>query len=105
VSANLQVISPELREKCINTIRFLAVDGVEKANSDIRACPWRLRLWLIISGPRSCATIPGIPNGPTGTVLFLSSGHGSLLLYAMLFLTGYDLPLDELKKIPGNGTA
>jgi transketolase len=82
----------------INTIRFLAVDAVQKANSGhpglpLGAAPMAYTLWtrFLRHNPRN----PGWPNRDR---FVLSAGHGSMLLYALLHLTGYDLSLDEIKR-------
>ncbi len=84
-------------EKCINTIRFLAADAVEKANSGhpgtpLGITPMAFVLWSRFL--RHCPTDPGWANRDR---FVLSSGHSSSMLYALLHLTGYDLSLDDLK--------
>jgi transketolase len=83
--------------KAINTIRFLAVDAVEKANSGhpglpMGAAPMAYLLWT-----RFMKHNPRNPQWFDRDRFILSAGHGSMLLYSLLHLTGYDLPLDELK--------
>lgn len=87
----------ELDQKCINTIRMLAVDGVQKANSGhpglpMGAAPMAYALWTRIMKHN-----PGDPQWVNRDRFILSAGHGSMLLYALLHLTGYDLPLEELQ--------
>ncbi|MBU2550330.1 MAG: transketolase [Proteobacteria bacterium] len=82
---------------CINTIRMLAVDMVEAANSGhpgmpLGAAPMAYVLWT-----RFLKHNPANPAWFNRDRFILSAGHGSALLYALLHLTGYDLPLDELK--------
>lgn len=85
-------------ELSINTIRFLAVDAVQKANSGhpglpMGAAPMAYVLW------RKCMKHnPQNPSWYDRDRFILSAGHGSMLIYAMLHLTGYDLPLEELKQ-------
>ncbi|MFC1991025.1 transketolase [Chloroflexota bacterium] len=83
---------------CINTIRFLAVDAVEKANSGhpgapLGAAPMAYALW-----DRFLKHNPSDPKWPDRDRFVLSAGHASMLLYALLHLTGYDLSLDEIKQ-------
>ncbi len=82
----------------INTLRFLAVDAVEQANSGhpglpLGAAPLAYALWT-----RAMKHNPANPKWFNRDRFVLSAGHGSALLYAMLHLSGYDLPLDELKR-------
>ncbi len=86
-----------LDDLCINTIRFLAVDGVQKANSGhpgmpMGAAPMAYVLWtkFLHHSPRN-------PGWPDRDRFVLSAGHGSMLIYSMLHLTGYDLSLDDIK--------
>src|SRR5512135_291788 len=88
----------ELDRLCINTIRFLAVDAVEKAQSGhpglpLDAAPMAYVLWT-----RFLRHNPGDPRWWDRDRFVLSAGHGSALLYALLHLTGYDLPLAELQR-------
>ena len=89
--------SDPLDDLCINTIRMLAVDGVQKANSGhpgmpMGAAPMAYTLWT-----RFLKHNPRNPKWPDRDRFVLSAGHGSLLLYSLLHLTGYDLSLDDLK--------
>jgi transketolase len=93
-----QKASSELEELSINTIRFLAVDAVEKAKSGhpgtpMEAAAMAYELWMNIMRFN-----PGNPDWPNRDRFVLSSGHASMLLYSMLHLTGYDLPLEELQR-------
>jgi transketolase len=86
-----------LDERCITTIRLLAVDMVEQARSGhpglpLGAAPMAYALWS-----RHLRHNPADPAWPNRDRFILSAGHGSALLYALLHLTGYDLSLDELK--------
>jgi transketolase len=83
---------------CINTIRFLSVDAVQKAASGhpgmpLGAAPMAYVLWsrLLKHNPRN-------PDWFDRDRFVLSAGHGSMLLYSLLHLTGYDLPLEEIKR-------
>ena len=62
-----------------------------------RAPPWRSRRWPTCCGPGSCATTPTAPDWPDRDRFVLSAGHASILLYSMLYLTGYGLTLDDLE--------
>jgi transketolase len=89
--------NPELDQLCINTIRTLAIDAVQKANSGhpglpLGAAPMAYVLWT-----RFLRHNPKNPKWENRDRFLLSAGHGSMLLYALLHLTGYDLSLDELK--------
>lgn len=82
---------------CINTIRMLAVDAIEKAKSGhpglpLGAAPMAYVLWT-----RHLRFSPANPRWPNRDRFVLSGGHGSMLLYALLHLTGYELPLAEIK--------
>ncbi len=90
-------ITPELDQLCINTIRTLSLDAVQKANSGhpglpLGAAPMAYVLWT-----RFLQHNPRNPKWENRDRFLLSAGHGSMLLYSLLHLTGYDLPLDELK--------
>ncbi len=85
------------QQLCINTIRFLAVDAVQKANSGhpglpMGAAPMAYTLWA-----KFLRHNPNDPQWPDRDRFVLSGGHGSMLLYSLLYLTGYDLSLDEIK--------
>src|ERR1700687_755574 len=91
-------MTPERTRKCINTIRFLAVDAVQKANSGhpgmpMGAAPMAYLLWT-----RHLRHNPVNPRWFNRDRFVLSAGHGSMLLYALPHLTGYDLPLEELER-------
>src|SRR3712207_501391 len=83
---------------CINTIRTLAIDAVEKAGSGHPGMPMGMApaAWLLYG--EIMKHDPKAPQWPDRDRFILSAGHGSMLLYATLHLAGYDLPLDELKK-------
>jgi transketolase len=90
-------ITPELDQLCINTIRTLSLDAVQKANSGhpglpLGAAPMAYVLWT-----RFLRHNPKNPKWENRDRFLLSAGHGSMLLYSLLHLTGYDLSLDELK--------
>ncbi|MBL8162642.1 MAG: transketolase, partial [Anaerolineae bacterium] len=91
------MVKPDLQTLAINTIRTLSIDAVQKADSGhpglpMGAAPMAYALWMnhLRHNPRN-------PQWANRDRFILSAGHGSMLIYAMLHLTGYDLPLDELK--------
>jgi len=89
--------TPELDQLCINTIRALALDAVQKANSGhpglpLGAAPMAYVLWT-----RFMRFNPKNPKWHNRDRFLLSAGHGCMLLYALLYLTGYELSLDEIK--------
>ncbi len=87
----------ELDQLCINTIRFLAVDSVEKAKSGHPGLPMEAASMGYILFTRIMKHNPRNPKWPNRDRFVLSAGHGSMLLYSLLHLTGYDLSLDEIK--------
>lgn len=89
--------TPELDQLCINTIRTLAIDAVQKANSGhpglpLGAAPMAYVLWT-----RFMRYNPRNPKWENRDRFLLSAGHGCMLLYSLLYLTGYDLSLDDIK--------
>jgi transketolase len=81
----------------VNTIRTLAVDMVEKANSGHPGLPLGAAPMAYVLWQRHLVVNPADPKWPDRDRFVLSAGHGSALLYALLHLAGYDLPLDQLK--------
>lgn len=88
----------DLDLKCINTLRFLAVDAVEQADSGHPGLPMGSAAMAYVLWDRFLKFNPADPDWPDRDRFVLSAGHGSMLLYALLHLTGYDLSLDELKR-------
>src|SRR5437773_3939790 len=91
-------VTPELEQLCINTIRALAIDAVQKAKSGhpglpLGAAPMAYVLWT-----RFMRYNPKNPKWENRDRFLLSAGHGCMLLYSLLYLTGYGLSLDETKK-------
>ncbi len=89
--------NPELDQLCINTIRALTLDAVQKANSGhpglpLGAAPMAYVLWT-----RFMRYNPRNPKWENRDRFLLSAGHGCMLLYSLLHLTGYDLSLDEIE--------
>jgi transketolase len=91
-------ITDKLEKECINTIRFLAVDGVQKANSGHPGMPMEASELAYVLWTRAMKYNPVNPDWPNRDRFVLSAGHGSMLLYALLHLTGYALSLDALKE-------
>ncbi len=90
-------MSVNLEEKCINTIRFLAVDMVDKANSGHPGMPMGAAAMAHTLWSRFLKQNPENPGWPDRDRFILSAGHGSALLYALLHLCGFELSLDELR--------
>ncbi|WP_457652025.1 transketolase [Rhodocaloribacter sp.] len=88
----------DLDQLCINTIRFLAVDAVEKAKSGHPGMPMGMAAPAYVLWDRFLKHNPLDPKWPDRDRFVLSAGHGSMLLYALLHLTGYDLPMEELMR-------
>jgi transketolase len=86
-----------LEELCINTIRFLAVDAVQRANSGHPGMPMGAAPMAYVLWTRFLRHSPRNPSWPDRDRFVLSAGHGSMLIYSLLHLSGYDLSLDELK--------
>lgn len=87
-----------LEQRCINTLRFLSADGVQQANSGHPGLPMGTAPSAYTIWTRHLRHNPADPAWPDRDRFVLSGGHGSMLLYSLLHLTGYDLPLDELKR-------
>jgi transketolase len=85
-----------LDDLCINTIRFLAVDAVQNANSGHPGLPMGAAAMSYVLWTRFLRHNPTNPRWPDRDRFVLSAGHGSMLLYALLHLTGYDLPMAEI---------
>lgn len=88
----------KIDQLCINTLRFLSVDMVQKANSGhpglpLGAAPMAYSLW-----DRILKFNPSDPKWPDRDRFVLSAGHGCALLYSLLHVTGYDLPIGELER-------
>jgi len=87
----------ELDELCVQTIRFLSVDGVQKANSGHPGMPMGAAPAAYVLWTRHLKHNPANPRWHNRDRFVLSAGHGSMLIYSLLHLTGYDISLDELK--------
>jgi transketolase len=91
-------LETDLDRIAINTIRFLAVDMVEAANSGHPGTPMAQAPLAYLLWSRYLRHHPGNPDWPNRDRFVLSCGHASALLYSLLHLSGYDLPLDELRR-------
>jgi transketolase len=91
-------MSESLDQLCVNAIRMLSVDAVEKAKSGHPGAPMGLAPTAYVLWTRFLKYNPRNPAWPDRDRFILSAGHGSMLLYSMLHLTGYDLPLEEIQR-------
>ncbi len=93
-----QAVAHDLDQLCVNTIRFLAADAVEKAKSGHPGMPMGMADVAFVLWTKFLRHHAGDPRWPDRDRFVLSAGHGSMLLYAMLHLSGYDLSIDDLKQ-------
>src|SRR5580692_7442828 len=91
-------LNRELQELCINTIRILSADAVQNANAGHPGMPMGAAAMAFTLWTQFLKHNPGNPQWCDRDRFVLSAGHGSMLLYSLLHLTGYDLPLDEIKR-------
>jgi transketolase len=89
--------SQDLQTLAINTIRILSIDAVQKANSGHPGLPMGAAAMAYTLWTRHLRHNPANPHWANRDRFVLSAGHGSMLIYSLLHLTGYDLPLEELK--------
>jgi len=87
-----------LEELCINTIRILSADAVQQANSGHHGMPMGAAALAYTLWTKFLKFNPKNPAWFDRDRFVLSAGHGSMLLYSLLHLTGFDLPLEELKR-------
>jgi transketolase len=87
-----------LDQLCIDTVRFLSVDAVQKANSGHPGMPMGAAPMAYVLWTRFLSHNPRDPAWFDRDRFVLSAGHGSMLLYSLLYLTGYDLSLDDIKQ-------
>ena len=83
-------------ELCVNTIRFLSVEAIEKAKSGHPGLPLGGAAMAYALWAGYLKHDPAVPDWPDRDRFVLSAGHGSMLLYALLHLSGYDLSLEEI---------
>ncbi len=88
---------PTLEQQAIDTIRTLSMDAVQKANSGHPGAPMGAAPMAYVLWTRFLRHAPTTPDWPDRDRFVLSAGHASMLLYSLLHLTGYDLPLEELR--------
>ncbi len=91
-------LEQNLDELCVNTIRTLAMDAVQQANSGHPGTAMSMAPVAYTIFDRFLRHNPANPAWPGRDRFVLSCGHASMLIYSMLHLTGYDLPLDDLKR-------
>lgn len=82
---------------CVQAIRTLSIDAIERANSGHPGLPLGAAPMAYVLWQRFLTHDPADPAWPDRDRFILSAGHGSMLIYSLLHLTGYDLPLDEIK--------
>ncbi|MBS1252152.1 MAG: Transketolase [Anaerolineales bacterium] len=90
-------LNTDLAQLCVNTIRGLAMDAVQKAKSGHPGMPMGMADAAYVLWTKFLEHNPNNPDWPNRDRFVLSAGHGSMLLYSLLHLTGYDMPLDELQ--------
>ncbi|MCL5986732.1 MAG: transketolase [Actinobacteria bacterium] len=90
-------MSKKLDQLCINTIKLLAAEAVQKANSGHPGMPMGAATMAYVLWTKFLKHNPKNPSWLNRDRFILSAGHGSMLLYSMLHLTGYDVSLDEIK--------
>ena len=90
-------MTTKLDEQCVNTIRMLSIDGVQNANSGHPGMPMGAASMAYVLWSRFLRHNPENPKWPNRDRFILSAGHGSMLLYSLLHLTGYDLSMEDIK--------
>src|SRR5438128_11846073 len=91
-------MNENIDQLCVNTIRVLSMDAVQKANSGHPGAPMGLAPAAYVLWTRFLRHNPSNPSWPDRDRFVLSAGHGSMLLYTMLYLTGYNVPLEQIKQ-------
>jgi len=91
-------MTSETDQLCVDTIRTLSMDAVQKANSGHPGLPMAMAPAAYVLFRRIMSHDPADPTWPDRDRFLLSAGHGSMLIYSVLHLTGYELPMDELKQ-------
>ena len=99
-------VSEKLARDAVHTIQFLAVDAVEKANSGHPGTPMGMADVAFVLWSRYLRYDPTSPTWPDRDRFVLSAGHACMLLYSLLHLSGYDLPMSEIQRFrqPGSRT-
>jgi transketolase len=91
-------MTTDLQQRALSAIRFLSADAVQQANSGHPGLPMGAAAMAYTVWMRHLCHNPQNPKWPNRDRFILSGGHGSTLLYSLLHLTGYDLPLDEVRR-------
>jgi len=91
-------LTSDLDELCINTLRFLSVDAVQKANSGHPGLPMGAAPMAYVLWTHFLKHNPANPGWVDRDRFILSAGHGSMLLYALLHVTGYGVPLEQIEQ-------
>jgi len=89
---------PDLDQLCVNALRILAMEGVQEANSGHPGMPMGMADVAYTLWNRYLKANPNDPLWPNRDRFILSAGHGSMLLYSLLYLTGYPMTLEDLKQ-------
>ena len=93
----MSTVRQSIDELCVDTIRTLAIDAVQKANSGHPGLPLGAAPMAYVLWQRHLKHNPKDPSWPDRDRFVLSAGHGCMLWYCLLYLTGYDLGMDDLK--------
>jgi transketolase len=93
----MQKLDTELHRRCVNAIRFLAIDAVEKANSGHPGMPMGAAEIAFVLWTRHLRYNPKDPRWPGRDRFVLSAGHASMLIYGLLHFAGFDVTLDDIK--------
>jgi transketolase len=91
-------MTSETDQLCVDTIRTLSMDAIQKANAGHPGLPMAMAPAAYVLFRRIMSHDPAEPAWPDRDRFVLSAGHGSMLLYSVLHLTGYDIPMDQLKQ-------
>ena len=94
----MTMTAARLDQLAIDTIRTLAIDAVQRANSGHPGAPMGMAPMAYVLWTRALRYAPTDPDWPDRDRFVLSAGHASMLLYVLLHLTGFDLPLEELER-------
>ncbi len=95
---DIRQLPADTRSRCVDTMRFLAADAVEAANSGHPGTPMGAADLAFVLWSEFLHFDPSLPSWPNRDRFVLSGGHASMLLYSLLHLSGHDLPLAELKR-------
>lgn len=98
LSPPAQLVGRDLDQLCVNAIRVLSIDAIQKANSGHPGMPMGIADAAYVFWMHFFKHNPSDPTWPDRDRFVLSAGHGSMLIYSLLHLTGYELSLDEIKR-------